>query len=411
MKQFGYLFGVEQLLSLLLLSYPALMLLVKGGMNGVLLFTLLVAVVVTLKHPLGMKNVVWQREWNGYVLAMLSMSAAILLSQLAQQHVTAHPHDAASRFWLAIPVFLLLQRMDFQVFKGLQWAFPLAAILGALLAKDVGGGYTLANMDKIHFGDFELLFGVLSLFSINWFGDDTRAMRWFKILGGLVGIVAAFASGTRGGWLALPIFFGLYGYTRGKKFPFRVGVVTATTVLVIFVTAYATMPTVQSRTDELRNDVLLYQQGNRDTSTGIRWQLYVAAADIFSHHPLLGVGPEGFAQEMQPRLAAGKITATAAELGHGEVHNDLLAKAAGMGLLGLFSLIAIYLVPFKLFLNALRSPIPLVSKTGGVGLVLVSGFFVFGWTVEFMSLTLVTAFYGYTLAVLLAICYNAHHPQ
>lgn len=411
MTQLRYLSLIEKLFGILLLSYPALMLLVKGGMNGVLLFTLLVTFLVMLKRPLGMPQIIWQREWNRYVLAMFSLSGAILLSQIAQHNISGHPHDAASRFWLAIPVFLLLQRMNLQVFKGLQWAFPLAAILGALLAKDVGGRYTLTHMDEIHFGDFELLFGALSLFSINWFGVDKREVRWFKLLGGLVGIIMALLSGTRGGWLALPVFFWIYGYVNGARFSVRVMVKAVGATLVIFFLAYMTIATVQTRVGELRNDVLLYQQGNRDTSMGVRWQLYVAAVDIFSRHPWLGVGAEGFAREMQPMFAAGKITAHAADLGRGEVHNDLLAKAAGMGILGLLSLLAIYFVPLKLFLGATRSRNPVVSKTGTLGLVFVSGFFIFGWTVEFMSLTLVTAFYGYTIAVLLAICYNTYHPK
>jgi len=45
----------------------------------------------------------------------------------------AHPHDAASRYWLAIPVFLLLQRLSTNVFSVLQFAFPAAAITGFLL--------------------------------------------------------------------------------------------------------------------------------------------------------------------------------------------------------------------------------------------------------------------------------------
>ena len=32
----------------------------------------------------------------------------------------------------------------------------------------------------------------------------------------------------------------------------------------------------------------------------------------------------------------------------------------------------------------------------------------FGWAVEFLSLTMATAFYGFAVAVLLAACYNVH---
>lgn len=192
MKKFSYLSGLENFASLVLLTYPALMLRVKGGMNAVLLVMLLAALLVTIKRPSGMARLAWQPEWNGYVVAMLSMTMAIFISQIVQQNLSGHPHDAASRYWLAIPIFILFQRLDVSVFKTLQWAFPIAAGLGFLLAKDSGVGLTLANMDKIHFGDFELLFGVLSLLSIHWFSKDSYWQVLLKILGGLIGIFAAF---------------------------------------------------------------------------------------------------------------------------------------------------------------------------------------------------------------------------
>ncbi len=409
MKKFSYLSGLEIFASLVLLIYPALMLLVKGGMNAALLVMLLVALLVTIKRPSGMARLAWQPEWNGYVVAMLSMTVAIFISQIAQQNLSAPPHDAVSRYWLAIPVFILFQRLNVSVFKTLQWAFPIAAGLGFLLAKDSGVGLTLDNMDKIHFGDFELLFGVLSLLSIHWFRKDSHWQVLLKILGGLIGIFAAFESGTRGGWLTIPALIVFYVYLREAKVSARRLLGSIASALVIFILAYTTMSTVQTRVDELKNDVLDYQQGSRDSSTGIRWQLYGAAADIFLRHPWAGVGPEGFAREMQPMQAAGKITANAAELGKGEVHNDLLAKAAGMGILGIIALLSIYVAPLRLFLRAAKSSSAIVQKTGVLGAMFVSGIFVFGWTVEFLNLTLVTAFYAFTVAVLLALCYNAHH--
>ena len=72
-------------------------------------------------------------------------------------------------------------------------------------------------------------------------------------------------------------------------------------------------------------------------------------------------------------------------------------------------MLSIYLVPFRLFYHAMHSVSNQVRQAGMMGLVFVSGFMVFGLTVEVLNLTMAAAFYSLTVAVLLAACYNIHH--
>jgi O-antigen ligase len=358
-----------------------------------------------------MSTVVWRREWTIYSMAMFAMSAAILISQGFHQNYTAHPHDAASRYWLAIPVFLLLQRLQPKVFTVLQFAFPAAAIAGFLLAKDIGGRSGIGTLDLIHFGDIELILGMLSLFSINWFGRDKLPLRILKIAGFIAGLAASLASCSRGGWLAIPIFIGIFFYFKMKRISWRMILASAVLATLTIVMAYSISTNVHQRVNEFVSDVAAFDQGNRDTPTGIRWQLYKAALEVFSGHPISGVGPEGFALEMKPMQEAGKITPAAAVAGRTEVHNDLLAKAAGIGVLGLIAMLAIYIAPFRLFLQATKSASGQAKRAGILGITFVSGCMVFGLTVEFLDLTMATAFYSFTVAVLLAACYNIHHGE
>lgn len=402
---------VEKAAALLLLIYPTMMLAVKGGMNGVLLFMLLLAVAVWIARPVGISAVVWRREWTIYAAAMFAMSIAIFISQSYHQHYAAHPHDAASRYWLAIPVFLLLQRLRPNVFTVLQYAFPVAAITGFLLAKEMGGRSGIGTLDLIHFGDFELILGVLSLFSIDWFGRDKLPIRILKLLGFIAGLAASFASGSRGGWLAIPVFIVIFIYfMMGRSSPRMImSAVFAAMLSVTLLFSFNSM--FHLRVSQLASDVAVFDQGSRDTSTGIRWQLYKAAVDVFLRHPVFGAGPEGFALETRQMGDAGTLTEKAAAMGHAEVHNDILSKAAGMGVFGLFAILAIYLVPFRLFWRATSSSLMQIKRAGILGITFVSGFFVFGLTVEILDLTMATAFYSFTIAVLLAACCNIHHGE
>ena len=168
---------------------------------------------------------------------------------------------------------------------------------------------------------------------------------------------------------------------------------------------------IHHRLEDLTSDLSAFQHGNQDTSTGIRLQLFKAAARITVDNPVFGAGPDGFASEMDPMLKAGKVTALAAELGKGEVHNELLSRAAGLGLFGLLAILSIYLVPAGIFYRAMKSSALQIRKAGLIGVVFVSGFMMFGLTSEALNLTMATAFYALTVAVLLAACLNIHQGE
>lgn len=402
----GMLF-LEVVFSGLLLIYPTMMLVVKGGMNTVFIISLFLAVSVFALRPAKFPKVFWQHDWSLYMAAMFGLPLAILLSQLANDQLEWHPHDAASRYWLALPIFLLLVQMPLRIFKVLQFAFPLAAIIGLSLIQDRGlGRWGVKTLDLIHFGDFVLMLGLLSLLSIDWWSRDVWFVRIFKVCGFFAGIVASVLSGTRGGWLIVPVLILLLIYFRGVKFSLRQALKSVFLTSLTLVLLYGFSASFHQRISEISNDLILFGEGNKDTSLGVRWQLYVAATHIFVRNPWFGVGPEGFAQEMQPLSEVGQLTPLAATLGRGEVHNDLLAKSAGMGLLGLGAMLAAYLIPLMLFWRKTKQANERGRRSAIMGVIFVSGFIVFGFTVELLNLAMAVAFYSFTVAVFLAICYN-----
>ncbi len=402
---------IDRLAALLLLVYPSLMIAVKGGMNGIFLLLLLISISALIFRPSRMPSIVWDKETVLYLAAMAALPVAIFLSQIYHHQYSAHPYDAASRFLLAVPIFMLLRRVRFKVVAMVQYGFPLGAIIGWVMAKDVGGRIGTPFLDVIHFGDFELILGVLSALSINWTGRDSIALRILKILGLLAGVYASIQSGSRGGWLAMPFLFALILYFKVGKVAVKSMLAMLLLVLTASFSAYLFNPQIHQRVDQVVNDVAAFHQGNHDTSTGVRLQLYKAAVLVFVRNPIFGVGPEGFKLEMEAMQQSGELTATAAELGRGEVHNDILSKAAGMGIWGLIAILLIYGAPLKIFIHAVRHGSVRSRQAGILGIAYVSGFVVFGLTVEILNLTMAAAFYSFTVAVLLAASLNVHHDE
>lgn len=388
------------LAAVLLLSYPSLMLTVRGGMNGVFILSLVVAL-MAWPYKGREEGLFTGREIRRYAWAMFGLTIATFISESYWQDYSGRSYDAVARYWLAVPVFLWFSRMRGQVFHALQYAFPLAAIAGFLLTDEMWGRSGISTLDLIHFGDMELILGILALFSIDWFGRDGAALRVLKLAGFVAGVAASFGSGSRGGWLAIPVFLMIFLYFNRNRLPLRMMAAVVVLTIASMAGLYAFNATVNERVGQMVSDIRHYKEGNRDTSIGIRWQLYGAALDIFSRHPIVGVGPTGFAREMRPMMEGGKLTLEAAQLGRGEVHNDVLSKTAGMGVFGLAAILALYLVPLRMFWQATRSAIREVRRTGILGITFVVGVAVFGLTVEFLNLTMAAAFYAFTVAVLL----------
>ena len=151
------------------------------------------------------------------------------------------------------------------------------------------------------------------------------------------------------------------------------------------------------------SDLSLFSGGNADTSIGVRLQLWKAAFHLIAENPVFGVGAAGFGRAMDGLSASGLITPIAAGLGKGEVHNEILAHTVRFGIFGLASIMAVYFVPFVIFLRAARSKVHQQNVAAMMGMSVTLGFFVFGLTVETFDLKMTAAFYSLTVAVLLAI--------
>ena len=116
----------------------------------------------------------------------------------------------------------------------------------------------------------------------------------------------------------------------------------------------------------------------------------------------MGVGADGFGKAMDTLSASGFITPIAAELGKGEVHNEILAQTVRFGIFGFISIPGDLFCSVRSFLRAAKSGTHQQKGAAMMGMCVTLGFFVFGLTVETFDLKMTAAFYSLTVAVLLA---------
>lgn len=162
-------------------------------------------------------------------------------------------------------------------------------------------------------------------------------------------------SQTRSSWGLLPVcglvfLLAKRGWTVRKK-----AIFVACIAAVLAVGAVAAWHAKGTRWTEAASDVSLFTENKeRDTSVGIRMQLWHASWLMFKQSPLVGVGVPNFRPELVKMAEQGTVTKLVST-DFGEPHNDYLGALAGYGLLGILSIFALYFVPAAVFMRRMRS--------------------------------------------------------
>ncbi|WP_084168590.1 O-antigen ligase family protein [Paraburkholderia acidipaludis] len=400
----------DWLTAFLLLTYPAFAMLVHGGASAMTIGVAVLSIATLLLRPAGTPYGYARPEGLGLsvCIALIAPVAAVALSTLSHGHPLLRTWDSPSRFLLAVPVFLVLRRAPQQVLSWADLSFTLGALAALAIAlvmpRDWGDGRVgSAFLNPIHFGDLSLALGVLSTVALNWWRKDKAFVRVLKIAGIFAGLAASLVSGARGGWLAIPIVAVLILWERGRGKSVHWKVLMPVAIAALLALVYGSSGTVRDRIDMISSDLTQYTHGNRDTSVGVRLQLYDAACELIRQHPVLGLGGDGFRDAMNSLARQGALTPLAAQFGEGETHNQLLAYLVNYGVVGGIALLAIYIVPAAFFASRLKSASATARRTALMGLAFVVMFFVFGLTVETFDLKSTVSFYAGMLAVLAAI--------
>ncbi|HXZ08920.1 MAG TPA: O-antigen ligase [Paraburkholderia sp.] len=404
--------------ALFVLTFPALSLLVHGGASAVSIAASVIslALLIAPATRTGLPPIRWSRDDVRLCIALACPLIAVLISGLWHRHIVPNTFDSPARFFAAVPLVLVLRRAST---RALAWA-DLSFVLGALaslaillvMPRDWGNGRLGSpSLNPIHFGDIALVLGALSVLSLNWWKKDAVAVRVLKLVGLFAGLAASLMTGARGGWLAVPVILvlSLYVRSRGKSRAWKVLMPLAAVVVLAGVYGFST--TVRERVDAASSDLTQYSQGNKDTSLGVRLQLYEAALTLIKRHPVIGLGSDGFSDAMNSMADEGALTPVAAQFGKGETHNQLLAYVANYGLIGGVALLAIYVVPGMFFWSCMSTRSGPARRAALMGLAFVVAFFIFGLTVETFDLKATVAFYSTVVAILAAISSHSFAPS
>ncbi len=370
------------IVTLLTMSFPILCLSYGKGYNlpPVLLFTTALIFILhykTLKYTTDIK----------LIIATFGLYFIIYAISVAVYHEPLSHLDQPSRIILALPIFLLLLRYPPKI-TWLMHAILLGSTIAGLSALyhiyglHLGRAYTGLNTPylngymPIQSGNMAMTLGVMSLaIGIYWLKEKQYWITTLSILSALLGISGSFLSGSRGGWVFLPLAL-IYLVFANRHYLKTKALVVLMATLVIFSCIASQVPPISNRINDAISNVTHYEQGNEMSSLGIRFELWKSAIYTFKQHPIFGSGYHERQILREKWGNEGLINKTISRYTT-HSHNQYLEDLSLRGVIGLTSLILLLVIPFSIFNQnnkIVSHQSNAINQCGAVSMILMSGY-------------------------------------
>ena len=408
------------LLGLFLCAAPLFLVTVRGWSNTLLilgaLFCLVFLIIGRHRHRERDRPPNPEVAWLTVAVTTTLMSPflAVAISSALRNGLYLPQFDSPARFCVAIPVFMFALRTKLNAAKLLQFAFPAALVITLgqqhLITQPMHWGTTrMATYfaDPLVFGYVAMTFGLISAVSINLLKKDPHLVLGFKLLGAFVGFYLSIESGSRTGWMAIPIVLGIWAYQYsgggGNKRAQVIFVVALSCLVAALI--YATSSTVHPRVDLIANEIVTYPWAGiaPETAVGSRITFLRIAWDLFFQNPWGGFGDTRFEQfPLPPKIQGYASATTLATAFRSGFHNEVVTNAIRSGIFGLLSSAALFIVPFAVFVRKLKSEAAFgkAKANAVIGATFVVCMFVSSLSTEILDLKYTASFYALMIALL-----------
>lgn len=398
------------IVSVLLFLAPASNLIWRGGTGYGFFVLLALALCTAVVNAHTSDYFAPLRTYRWYTAAMVVSLVVVMLQQAVMGYWAPRQFDAISRFALALPIFLLLCRVPSRWLTVVGWgcaAGAVAANVWVFVDRPPGGWIYTTRLNNyytnaIPFGDTALLLAFLAVFTFGW--DRPRDWRTLapKTLALLAGVYASYLSGTRGGWLAIPMFIVLLAL-QYRWFSHKKRMIVSAIVVVVGVGALFSSHRVEERFFEASKDFHEMQHGVDFTSVGQRLQLWKSSLLLFSHHPLYGVGKGRYIPSLDQLVQRGELQAV---MVNERAHSDFFSIIAEQGAIGIASLLLFYFGTSVYFWRNLRATDNTIRTAAYSGLALSLSTIIFGLTIDVLVPVMVTVLIALLTATFLAAIHS-----
>ena len=254
----------------------------------------------------------------------------------------------------------------------------------------------------IAFGDISLAMGFISLTGLRYFHEKHPALATVPLLALACGILAAFLSGTRGALVAIPllgiIFFIQLGSFR-RPWRSRLTLVLAVTLLSVGL-YHLPGSSLDQRVQKGFTQTEAFFNGEGTGDYVVRLAMWSEAWKMFTDHPIIGSGKEGYRKIIQEKIAHKQAPESIKKFVC--PHNMYLNNMVAYGVTGLLILLFIFIAPLSVFIPAARTWGP-SRDIAYAGIMHIASFMLFAATETIFSRNININIYMILLAAIMTL--------
>ncbi len=361
----------------LILIFPALLMTVPLAGGGALFFLIIVSCIGLYHH----REVVPLSQSERHLIFAVLFFFAVYVVNIISFETRLSGLDDVSRFIILLPVFFYLRKANVRV------EYFLFSIIAGAISCGVFGFYQIYYLElpraegiknAVPFGGISIVLGLMCLSGV-LLSSISKPFRFLLLIGFLMGLAGSIFSGTRGGWIAIPVavlmIIAMNPMQWGKKKK-----LASIAILFLGLGSAYYLPDVQMRVDTALHQFNAYfSEGVVGTSVGLRLEAWRASVLAISENLFFGVGEGNFRNTMKILVGEGRANELVVEkIAH--VHNEFIAATLHRGLIGFVSLILIFIVPLYAFMKLINKGRGLNPFFPMSGVILVTGYMVFALT-------------------------------
>jgi O-antigen ligase len=352
------------------------------------------------------------------ILCLSSYPLATLLSQICRQSFTHKAYLDISPFLYFIPILIFVVWRGFDFGKWLQIILPIV-ILGAgyscyfidraeAIRHWGGNRLTPSFSDPLAFGQIILTLGLLSLSNINlkkWNLQGFAINTW-AILGFLAGTILSIKSGSRTGWIGLPIsLFIILIFKMGWSMKKSIPIATILTIFACFA-IYLISSYAQARINLAINEIITYPWNggvaSENSSVGERITFQRLGFYYFSHSPIYGWGDKGYSIIKDSYEVLKYSNQNERDFVFGALfHNELMTQMVRYGILGILGYFLAVFTPLIIGFKSFSSSNEILKRSALMLVIFIICQITAGLSDEFLNLKGMVAFYSYMITVLI----------
>lgn len=315
--------------------------------------TSLVLLVISIVYiAIYYKNIYLNKSIKNYILAILFYYSISFLVAILNKESLIHSYKSDHFLLLSIPLLIffknqLINIKFFSFISGISCIICTSFVIYNKFFLHITRGYEEINV--IPTAAVIMTLALFNLtFSFYFYYRKSFRLSFFTLLASIIGLLGTLLTGSRGSWLIFPvglIILSIIYWKSSKKlilsFAFMLISLLITSLLI-------PQTDIQKRYQlAISNITQYFSNTNKQTSVGIRLDLYKSAIYAIQEKPLLGWGKEGMQEKRKQQVKEGIIPSYIAQYSHS--HNQFLEQAFYRGLIGLFVLLFLFYTFFRYF--------------------------------------------------------------